>query len=158
MSNSSSSCHRSSLLYSSCLLVSLLSMNYLYTTIKKKKRRHVTSLSDQHLILSILHFSKFLQISQNMKYIINYQKRFNKLLFSITHFLSFEGSHFDTKFNRKIARLMDQIWRQSASVQRKRRRLIISNARAQEAQLPQYAQQRNQSLQLKATKANLCQC
>ena len=53
---------------------------------------------------------------------------------------------------------MDQIRRQSASEQRMRRRLIISNARAQQAQLPQQAQQRNQSLQRKANKANLRQC
>ena len=32
-------------------------------------------------------------------------------------------------------------------------RLIISNARAQQAQLPQQAQQRNQSMQRKATKS-----
>ena len=80
--------------------------------------------------------SAFLKIHQNMKYITNCQKRFNKLLF-ITHFLCFKGGHFHTKFDRKFARMMDQIRRQSASLQRICRRLIISNARAQQAQLPQ---------------------
>ena len=42
---------------------------------------------------------------------------------------------------------MDQIPRQSASGQRMRRRLIISNARAQQVQKQQQAQQRNQSPQ-----------
>ena len=50
---------------------------------------------------------------------------------------------------------MDQIRGQGASGQRMRQRLIISNARAQQAQLPQHAQQRNQR---KATKANLRHC
>ena len=53
---------------------------------------------------------------------------------------------------------MDQIRRQSASGQIMRRRLIISNAGAQQAQFPQQAQQKNQSMQRKATKANLLQC
>ena len=44
--------------------------NFIYTTIKKKgifikKRRHVTSLSDQHSIQSFLHLSKFLGTPQN---------------------------------------------------------------------------------------------
>ena len=80
------------------------------------------------------------------------------LSLSITYSIHFEGGHFDTKFDRKYAKLMDQIRRQSASGQRMRRRLIISNARAQQAQLPQQAQQRNQSMQRKATKSNLIQC
>ena len=47
-----------------------------------KKRRHVTSLSDQHS-MNPPH-SAFLKISQNtsrQKYITNYHKRFDKLLF-----------------------------------------------------------------------------
>ena len=47
---------------------------------------------------------------------------------------------------------MDQIQRQSASVRRMRQRLIISNARAQQAQYS------NQSLRRQVIKANLRQC
>ena len=54
----------------------------------------------------------------------------------------------------EVSSNMDEIRRQSASEQRMRRRLIISNARAQQVQLPQQALQRYQSLQRKATKAN----
>ena len=35
---------------------------------------------------------------------------------SITNFLYFEGGHFDTKFDRKYARLMDQIWKSGNDV------------------------------------------
>ena len=93
----------------------------IYTTIKKtrnfflKKRWHVTSLSDQHSILSIQHFPKYLKTWNTL---LTTRRDTTKFCLSITCSLYFEGGHFDTKFGRKYVRLMDQIRRQSASGQR----------------------------------------
>ena len=75
--------------------------------LKKKTTRHAS----QRSAFNPEH-PAFLKIHQNMKYITKCQKRFNK------HFLCFKGGHFHTKFDRKFARLMDQIRRQSAAVQK----------------------------------------
>ena len=92
---------------------------YIYTTIKKTRNlflkktiRHVSqgsAFNPEH--------SAFSKIPQNMKYITTTRDSTTFCL-SITHLLHFEGGQFDTKFDRKYARLMDQIRRQSASGQR----------------------------------------
>ena len=68
----------------------------------KKTTRHVS----QRSAFNPEH-SAFSKIPQNMKYITT--RDLINFCLSITNFLYFEGGHFDTKFDRKYARLMDQI-------------------------------------------------
>ena len=88
----------------------LIYTTIIYTPFKKttifflKKRRHVTSLSDQHSILSIQHFPKYLKTWNTL---LTTRKDSTNFCLSITHFLYLKGGHFDTKFDKKYSRLMD---------------------------------------------------
>ena len=65
-------------------------------------RKQGMSLSDQHSILSFLHFSIFLKIPQNRNTLLPIRRSSTNFCLSIAHFLSFEGGHFLLNFNGAV--------------------------------------------------------